>query len=70
MRQLAIALVVVEQRIPGRVRLTVYPGAMHSFDFNFPPRRNEYGKALAYDGAATRDAERWVEAFVAEVMRR
>ena len=40
---------------PGRVRLTVYPAATHSFDFNPPPQRNEYGKYLAYDADATRE---------------
>lgn len=59
-----------QQRVPGRVRLIVYPGALHSFDFNFPPRLNEYGKTVGYDGAATRDAERRVEAFLAEVVGR
>lgn len=56
-----------ERRAPGRVRLTVYPGATHSFDFDYPPRRNEYGKLLAFDPGATRDAERRVEAFLGEV---
>ena len=34
---------------PGRVRLTVFPGATHAFDFNVPPRRNEYGKYQAFE---------------------
>jgi dienelactone hydrolase len=59
-----------EQRVPGRVRLVVYPGATHSFDFNSPRRYNEYGKLLAFDGSATRDAQRRVEAFLAEVLPR
>lgn len=57
-----------EQRAPGRVRLTVYPGATHSFDFNAPRRWNEYGKLLAFDATATRDAQRRVEAFLDEVV--
>jgi len=54
---------------PGRVRLTVYPAATHSFDFNAPPRRNEYGKYLAYDADATRDAAQRVEGFLHEVVK-
>ena len=57
-----------EQREPGRVRLTVYSGATHSFDFNSPPRVNEYGKHLAFDSRATRDAERRVGMFLDEVV--
>ncbi|MGH8733398.1 MAG: dienelactone hydrolase family protein [Burkholderiales bacterium] len=57
-----------EERAPGRVRLTVYPGATHSFDFNAPRRWNEYGKLLAFDATATRDAQRRVEAFLDEVV--
>jgi len=57
-----------EQRVPGRVRLTVYPGATHSFDFNAPRRWNEYGKLLAFDATATRDAQGRVEAFLDEVV--
>ena len=57
-----------EQREPGRVRLTVYPGATHSFDFNAPSRVNQYGKHLAFDARATRDAERRVERFLDEVV--
>jgi dienelactone hydrolase len=59
---------VQEGRAPGRVRLTVYPGATHSFDFDYPPRTNEYGKLLVFDPRATRDAERRVEAFLGEVV--
>ena len=59
-----------EQRAPGRVRLIVYPGATHSFDFNSPRRYNEYGKLLAFDASATRDAQRRVEAFLAKVLPR
>jgi dienelactone hydrolase len=58
-----------QAQAPGRVRLTVYPGASHSFDFNAPPRRNEYGKYLAYDPDATRDAERRVERFLHDVVK-
>ena len=54
---------------PGRLRLTVYPGATHVFDFKAPPRRNEYGKYLAYDPDATRDAERRVEGFLREIVK-
>jgi dienelactone hydrolase len=54
---------------PGRVRLIVYPGATHVFDVNAPPRRNEYGKDLAYDSEATRDAARQVEGFLHEVVK-
>jgi dienelactone hydrolase len=54
---------------PGRLRLTVYPGATHVFDFNAPPRRNEYAKYLAYDPDATRDAERRVEGFLREAVK-
>lgn len=53
----------------GRVRLIVYPGATHVFDVNAPPRRNEYGKDLAYDPDATRDASRRVEGFLHEVVK-
>jgi len=53
---------------PERVRLTVYPGATHSFDFNAPRRWNEYGKLLEFDAAATRDAQRRVEVFLDEVV--
>jgi len=59
-----------EQRAPGRVRLIVYPGATHSFDFNSPRRYNEYRKLLAFDASATRDAQRRVDAFLAEVLPR
>ncbi len=54
---------------PGRVRLTVYPGATHSFDFDAPPRWNEYGHYLAYDPDATSDAARRVEGFLREVVK-
>jgi dienelactone hydrolase len=54
---------------PGRLRLIVYPGATHVFDVNAPPRRNEYGKDLAYDPDATRDAARRVESFLHEVVK-
>jgi dienelactone hydrolase len=54
---------------PGRVRLIVYPGATHVFDVDAPPRRNEYGKDLAYDPDATRDAARRVERFLREVVK-
>jgi dienelactone hydrolase len=54
---------------PGRLRLIVYPGATHVFDVNAPPRRNEYGKELAYDPDATRDAARRVEGFLHEVVK-
>jgi dienelactone hydrolase len=59
-----------EAQAPGRVRLNVYPGATHSFDFNAPPRRNQYGHYLAYDPDpdATRDAARRVETFLREVV--
>jgi dienelactone hydrolase len=63
-------LALEQKRGPGRVRLVVYPGATHSFDFIAPRRWNEYGKLLAFDAAATRDAERRVEAFLAEVIGR
>ncbi len=59
-----------ELRVPGRVRLVVYPDATHSFDFNSPRRFNEYGKLLVFDASATRDAQRRVEAFLAEVLLR
>ena len=51
------------------MRLIVYPGATHVFDVNAPPRRNEYGKDLAYDPDATRDAARRVEGFLHEVVK-
>lgn len=34
-----------------------------------PPRRNEYGKYLAYDPDATRDEARRVESFLREVVK-
>ena len=48
------------QRGQGRshVRLTVYPGAYHAYDFPHPSRYNELGKYLAFDPEATRDSER------------
>ena len=58
-----------QAQAPGRMRLIVYPGATHVFDFNAPPRRNEYGKSLAHDPEATRDAARRVEAFLREVVK-
>ena len=58
-----------EANAPGRLRLTVYPGATHVFDFNAPPRRNEYGKYLTYDPDATRDAARRVEGFLREIVK-
>ncbi len=58
-----------QQAQPGRVRLFVYPGATHVFDVNAPPRRNEYGKDLAYDPDASRDAARRVEGFLHEVVK-
>jgi dienelactone hydrolase len=58
-----------QTQAPGRVRLTVYPDAAHSFDFNAPPRRNQYGHYLAYDPDATRDAARRVEGFLREVVK-
>jgi dienelactone hydrolase len=54
---------------PGRLRLIVYPGATHVFDVKAPPRRNEYGKELAYDPDATRDAGRRVEGFLREIVK-
>jgi len=58
-----------QAQAPGRVRLTVYPGATHGFDFNLPPRRNEYGKYQAYDADATSDAARHVQRFLREVVK-
>jgi hypothetical protein len=49
--------------------LVVYPGATHVFDVDAPPRRNEYGKNLAYDPDASRDAARRVEGFLHEIVR-
>ncbi len=54
---------------PGRVRLTVFPGATHAFDFNVPPRRNEYGKYEAFDPDANRDAAQRVERFLREIVK-
>jgi dienelactone hydrolase len=58
-----------QAQAPGRVRLSVFPGATHGFDFNLPPRRNEYGKYQAYDPDATRDASRRVEVFLRDVVK-
>jgi dienelactone hydrolase len=58
-----------QTQAPGRVRLIVYPGAAHVFDFNAPPRRNEYGHYLAYEPDATRDAAKRVEAFLRDVVK-
>src|SRR5262245_50416364 len=58
-----------QAQAPGRVRLTVYRGATHVFDVNAPPRRNEYGKYLAYDPDATRGAAVRVESFLREVVK-
>jgi dienelactone hydrolase len=60
---------VQEHRRPGAVRLTVYPGAYHSFDFPHPIRRNEWGKTLAFDPAATADATRRVDGFLREIIK-
>ena len=52
------------------VRLTVYPGAVHSFDFpSSGIRKNQYGKLVGHDPAATADAERRRDAFLREVVR-
>lgn len=59
-----------QTQAPGRVRLTVYPDATHSFDFNAPPRRNQYGHYLAYHFDATRDAARQVEHLLRDVAKR
>ena len=58
-----------QAQAPGRVRLSVFPGATHGFDFNLPPRRNEYGKYQTYDADATRDASRRVEGFLRDVVK-
>jgi dienelactone hydrolase len=54
---------------PGQVRLTVFPGATHAFDFNVPPRINEYGKYQAFDPDANRDAAQRVERFLREIVK-
>jgi dienelactone hydrolase len=51
------------------VRLTVYPGVAHLFDFPGGPRRSQSGKRLAHDPVATRDAEHRRDAFLREVVR-
>ena len=58
-----------QRQAPGRMRLIVHPGATHGFDFNLPPRRNEYGKYQAYDPDATREAARRIESFLREVVK-
>jgi dienelactone hydrolase len=57
-----------EAQAPDRVRLTIFPNATHSFDFNSPPRLM-YGHSLAYDAEATRDAARRTERFLHDVVK-
>jgi dienelactone hydrolase len=51
------------------VRLTVYPGVAHLFDFPGGRRRSQSGKLLGHDPMAARDAERRREAFLRHVVR-
>ncbi len=51
------------------VRLTVYPGVAHLFDFPGGSRRSQSGKLLGHDPEATRDAERRRDTFLRDVVR-
>jgi dienelactone hydrolase len=50
---------------PHKPSLTVYPGARHSFDSNWP-ERVYYGHELAYDPQATADAVARIRKFLDE----
>ncbi len=51
------------------VRLTVYPGVAHLFDFPGGRRRSQSGKLLGHDPTAARDAEHRRDAFLRDAVR-
>lgn len=65
----ALAVQVIPEGASEIRVFALYPGATHSFDFDAPPRRNEYGKHLAYDSDATRDAAKRVADFLRDVVK-
>lgn len=53
---------------PG-VQLLVYPGATHSFDFNFRETTNRYGYSVGQHPAAFADSRMRVENFITKTLR-
>jgi dienelactone hydrolase len=48
------------------LRLEIFPGATHAFDFPLPARVNELGHHMAYDAAATAASLAFIDRFLAE----
>jgi dienelactone hydrolase len=52
------------------LRLDVFPGATHAFDFPLPARVNKLGHHMAYDAAATAASLALIDRFLAEQVPR
>lgn len=48
------------------LRLEIFPGATHAFDFPLPARVNQLGHHMAYDAAATEASWALIDGFLAE----